>query len=70
MAKANGISPSQLFFNWLPKQALPMLVDLTPRTILNKERGQVHATSIASTEMLTPKIMRFSLGNYSAHTAK
>ena len=48
MARAYGISPSQLFFNRLPRQKLPIYTDPTPINIDNQPRGIKHKQSIAS----------------------
>ena len=48
MARADGISPSQLFFNRLPRQKLPIHADPTPINIDNKSRGKTHAQYIAN----------------------
>ena len=62
MARHDGISPSQLFCDRLPKQSLPMPIDPTPKSISNKGRGQFHATSIASRKAHTKDYEIFSLG--------
>ena len=48
MARADGISPSQLFFNRLPRQKLPIHTDPTPINIDNQSRGIKHKQGIAS----------------------
>ena len=46
MARADGIGPSQLFFNMLPRQKLPIHADPTPNNTDNKSRGKTHTQNI------------------------
>ena len=48
MARADGISPSQLFFNRLPRQKLPIHADPTPINIDNRPRSNTHVQSKAN----------------------
>ena len=59
MARADGISPSQLFFNRLPRQKLPIHADPIPINIDNRPRSNTHAHSIASRNTQAQEMPRF-----------
>ena len=48
MARADGISPSQLFFHRLPRQKLPIHADPIPINVDNRPKSKTHAQSIAN----------------------
>ena len=48
MARADGISPSQFFFNRLPHQKLPIHTDPTPINLDNRSRGRTHVQNISN----------------------
>ena len=48
MARADGISPSQLFFNRLPRQKLSIHANPTPINIDNLPRSKTHVQNIAN----------------------
>ena len=62
MARADGISPSQLFFNRLPRQKLPIHADPTPINISNRSRSKRHAQNIANRNTHAQEIASLPLG--------
>ena len=62
MARADGTSPSQLFFNRLPRQKLSIHADPTPINIDNKSRGKTHAQNIANRNTHAQEIPSLPLG--------
>ena len=62
MARADRISPSQLFFIRLPHQKLPMHTDPTPISIDNQPRSITHKQSIASRNTHAQEIPSLPLG--------
>ena len=54
MGRVDGISPSQLFFNRLPHQKLPIHADPTPINIKNRSRSKTHSQNVRI-KIHTPK---------------
>ena len=62
MARADSISPSQLFFNRLPRQKLPIHADPTPINIDNQPRSNTHKQSIESRNTHAQEMPSLPLG--------
>ena len=62
MARADGISPSQLFFNRIPCQKLRIHADTTPININNRPRSNTHAQSIANRNTHAQEMASLPLG--------
>ena len=63
MARADGISPSQLFFNRLPRQTLSIHANPTPTiNIDNKSSSKTHAQNIANQNTHAQEIPSLPLG--------
>ena len=62
MARADGISPSQLFLNRLPRQKLPIYADPTPINIDNRSRDKTQAQNIANQNKHGREIPSLPLG--------
>ena len=69
MARADRISPSQLFFNRLPRQKLPIHADPTPINIDNKSRSRTNALKIANQKYTRPRNAELILGSSGLDTA-
>ena len=62
MARADCISPSQLFFNRLPRQKLPIHADPTPINVDNRPRRKTHAQNIADRNAHAQEMTSLPLG--------